>query len=181
MILLLAFNIKNGHNSIMIKVMLPKFVLDLSFVVISIGYKFHNIWLRQLKLENGNTKFCNFSSLLRSTMYNSRTVNPFNATQKNRKITAAAAFFWCSFTRTEYSFSDCCIFFIVRDTEKVIAWKMLRIVWTVMLGSYFRKVFIRLPAFSGNSQVKGVIYYICVEFWIKLLLVFIYFVVISAI
>ena len=49
------------------------------------------------------------------------TFNPFNATQKNRKMAAAAALFLCSFIRTVFSFSDCCIFFIIRDTETVIA------------------------------------------------------------
>ena len=34
----------------------PKFKFDQCFVVMSIVYKFHNIWLRKLKLDNGNVK-----------------------------------------------------------------------------------------------------------------------------
>lgn len=33
---------------------LPKSKLDLSFVEISSVYRSHNVWLEQLKLQNGN-------------------------------------------------------------------------------------------------------------------------------
>ena len=57
-----AYNVViKGHNSRSVKVILPKFELDLSFVVISIVYMFHNIWLRQTKVENRNEKFSNIS------------------------------------------------------------------------------------------------------------------------
>ena len=50
-----------------------KSVLDLSFVVISIVYKYHKIWLRQnFKLENGNEKFSIFFPFVKG--HNSRTV-----------------------------------------------------------------------------------------------------------
>ena len=39
----LAYNVIKGHNSRTIKVMLPKFVLDLSFVQKSIVITFHKI------------------------------------------------------------------------------------------------------------------------------------------
>ena len=42
-----AYNIIKGYNSRTIKVTIPKFLVDLSFVVISIVCKFHNIWLGQ--------------------------------------------------------------------------------------------------------------------------------------
>ena len=41
---LLANIFIKGHNSRTIKVTLPKLVLDLSFVVVSIVYRFH-VWL----------------------------------------------------------------------------------------------------------------------------------------
>ena len=43
MISTLAYNVIKGHNSRFVKLTLPKFVLDLNFVAISIMHTFHNI------------------------------------------------------------------------------------------------------------------------------------------
>ena len=48
-----------GHNSRMVKVTLPKFKDDLCFVVISIVYKFHKIYLRQTKVRDWKGKNSN--------------------------------------------------------------------------------------------------------------------------
>ena len=44
---LFAYNIKKVYNSKRIKVMLPKFLLDLIFFLMSFVYKFNNICLMQ--------------------------------------------------------------------------------------------------------------------------------------
>ena len=43
-----------GHNFRTMKLMPTKFKLDLCFMVKSIVYKFHNIWLRQTKVRELN-------------------------------------------------------------------------------------------------------------------------------
>ena len=42
----ISYKVIKEHNWRMVKMMLPKFVLHVSFVIISIMYKSHNIWLR---------------------------------------------------------------------------------------------------------------------------------------
>ena len=60
----LAFNILEGHKSWMVKVMLPKFLLDLSFLVVSsasLCISFVSFGRGKLKLENGPRKDSIFS------------------------------------------------------------------------------------------------------------------------
>ena len=66
----LEYNIIKGDNSRAIKVKLPKCVPDLSFVVISIVYRFHNVWLGQTKVTDRKLKFLQLFDFKKG--YNSR-------------------------------------------------------------------------------------------------------------
>ena len=47
------FYVYKGHNSRTVKATPPNFKHDLYYVVMSIVYKFYNIWLRQMKVREG--------------------------------------------------------------------------------------------------------------------------------